>query len=62
MGFLEEIVYWARQLWVLWLMLLFLAIVAWAYWPGRRKKMEEHARIPLQDDAEDADGDEGKEK
>jgi cytochrome c oxidase cbb3-type subunit 4 len=53
MGFLEEIVYWARQLWVLWLMLLFLAIVAWAYWPSRRKKMQEHARIPLEDDDED---------
>ncbi|MDX1711160.1 MAG: cbb3-type cytochrome c oxidase subunit 3 [Rhodovibrionaceae bacterium] len=51
MGFLEEIVYWARQLWVLWLMLLFLGIVVWAYWPGRRKRMQEHARIPLEDDA-----------
>ncbi|NIP14927.1 MAG: CcoQ/FixQ family Cbb3-type cytochrome c oxidase assembly chaperone [Pseudomonadales bacterium] len=39
-----------RSFWVLWLMLLFLGIVAWAYWPKRKKKLERHAEIPLRDD------------
>ena len=39
-----------RPLWVLWLMLIFLGIVAWALWPGRRKKMKEYGEIPLRDD------------
>ena len=42
-----------RQFWVVWLMLLFLGIVAWAYWPGRRKQLEDAARIPLRDEESD---------
>jgi cytochrome c oxidase cbb3-type subunit IV len=30
--------------------LVFGGIVLWAYWPGNRKKLEEDARIPLDDD------------
>jgi cbb3-type cytochrome oxidase subunit 3 len=26
------------------------AIVAWIYWPGRRREMDEAARLPLEDD------------
>jgi len=29
---------------------VFVAIVAWAYAPRRRRSMEDHARIPLRDD------------
>jgi cytochrome c oxidase cbb3-type subunit 4 len=39
-----------RQVWVVWLVLLFLGIVAWVYWPGRKPKMDRDARIPLEDD------------
>ncbi|MCB2053309.1 MAG: cbb3-type cytochrome c oxidase subunit 3 [Geminicoccaceae bacterium] len=39
-----------QALWELWLFLLFIGIVAWVFWPGRRKKMEEHGRIPFETD------------
>lgn len=46
----EEIYALARSLWLVWLMLLFVGIVAWAYWPKRKRKLEEHGRIPLRDE------------
>ena len=42
-----------RSFWVVWLGLLFLAIVVWALWPGNRKKFERASRIPLEDDTDD---------
>ncbi|MGF1626359.1 MAG: cbb3-type cytochrome c oxidase subunit 3 [Alphaproteobacteria bacterium] len=39
-----------RSLWVVWLGLIFLAIIAWALWPGNRKKFDHAANIPLKDD------------
>jgi len=42
-----------RSLWVVWLVLIFLAIVAWAYWPRNRKRLQSHADIPLKDDIEE---------
>jgi len=39
-----------RELWLLWFMALFMGIVAWVYWPGRRSRLQEQAFIPLQDD------------
>ena len=50
MSDLNEWIEWARSLWVVWLMLLFLAIVAWVYRPGSRKRFEKDAKIPLEDD------------
>ena len=47
---MEEALVWLRSLWLLWLMLLFIGIVAWAFWPGRRRRMESHGRIPREDD------------
>jgi len=40
-----------RQLWVVWLMLLFIGIVTWAYWPTKKRKrdMRDHADIPFRD-------------
>ena len=49
---LQEIAVWLRQLWVVWLMLLFAGIVAWVLWPRRKNELERHGRIPLEDDAE----------
>jgi cytochrome c oxidase cbb3-type subunit 4 len=39
-----------RQLWVLWLMLLFLAIAFWAFRPANKRRFERDAEIPLKDD------------
>ena len=47
-----------KQFWVIWLMILFVGIVAWVYWPGRRREMEDNARIPFRDE-EGNDGREG---
>ena len=34
------------------LVIAFIGIVAWVYWPKNKKKYEEAAHIPLQDDTE----------
>ncbi len=47
---LADVFHWARQLWILWLMLLFAAVLWWAYRPKNRKRFEEDARIPFKDD------------
>ncbi len=36
-----------RSAWVVWFTVLFIGIVAWAFWPSRRRKLEELGRIPL---------------
>jgi len=46
----DDIYHFANALWPLWGMILFLAIVAYAFWPGQRAKLERHSRIPLDDD------------
>ena len=47
---LQTVYEWANALWVVWLMLLFLGIVAWVFWPKRKKELEAQGRIPLEDD------------
>lgn len=49
---MEEIYRFLASLWVVWLMLLFVGIVAWVYWPSRKSRLEAHGRIPLEDDKE----------
>jgi cytochrome c oxidase cbb3-type subunit 4 len=39
-----------REFWVVWMMILFLGIVFWAYRPKNKKKFDEAAQIPLKDD------------
>lgn len=39
-----------RSLWGLWLMVLFLGIALWAFWPRNRARFEAYATIPLRDD------------
>ncbi len=46
---LDTLVDAARSLWVLWLMVVFLGIVAWVMWPKRKRKIEEHGKIPFKD-------------
>jgi cytochrome c oxidase cbb3-type subunit 4 len=47
---LDNLYYWASAFWPLWLTVLFIGIVAWAYWPSRKGEMEAHGRIPFEDD------------
>jgi len=46
-AFIDEVL---RPFWGLWLMAIFLAIIAAVYWPGNRGRMEEYGSIPLRDD------------
>ena len=41
-----------RSLWLVWLVLLFLGVVAWVMWPRRKKELEDQAKIPFKDDRE----------
>jgi cytochrome c oxidase cbb3-type subunit 4 len=52
MEILQELHEAVRPFWVVWLMAVFLAIVAWAWWPKRKGEMERHGRIPLDDEEE----------
>jgi len=47
---LEELVSLARQLWVVWMMILFVGIIFFALRPKNKKSFDEAAQIPLQDD------------
>ncbi len=38
-----------KSLWVVWFFLVFGGIVAWALWPSRRARLQEHGSIPLRD-------------
>ncbi|MCS6878407.1 MAG: cbb3-type cytochrome c oxidase subunit 3 [Geminicoccaceae bacterium] len=39
-----------HQFWIVWLVALFVAIVAWTFWPSRKHRLERHARIPFEDE------------
>jgi cytochrome c oxidase cbb3-type subunit 4 len=41
---------WILSLWQLWLVVLFIAIVAWAFWPKNKRRFERHGEIPLRND------------
>jgi cytochrome c oxidase cbb3-type subunit 4 len=43
---------WVVSLWLVWLVILFVGIVAWAFWPKRKERLQRHADIPLRDDDE----------
>ncbi len=44
---------WLTSFWLVWMVILFVGIVVWVYWPGRKKTMDAHGRIPLDDGPED---------
>ena len=54
MEFLADITGWLRQLWVVWLMLLFLGVAFWAFRPKNKQRFEQAARIPLEDNNEES--------
>jgi len=47
---LQQISEVAASLWPLWLMIVFLSIVGWAYWPSHKKRFEDYGDIPFRDD------------
>ena len=49
----ERVFEFLQTFWVVWLMAFFVGICIWVYWPGRRRKLEPHGRIPLEDDDEE---------
>lgn len=49
MSFLS-ILHWMQTHSILLMFAVFLLIVATTYWPGRRRQIERHGLIPLQDD------------
>lgn len=53
MDFVTDLAVWLRQLWVVWLLLLFCGVCAWAFWPKNKKHFERAARIPLEDNNEE---------
>ena len=38
--------------WTVVLVVAFVGLVVWVFWPRRKKKMEEHGKIPLRNDDE----------
>jgi cytochrome c oxidase cbb3-type subunit 4 len=47
---MDDLVATLESLWLVWLLVLFVGIVAWAYAPRRRARLERHADIPLRED------------
>ncbi len=47
-----------RASWLIWLIILFVAVLWWAYRPRNKRKWEDAAQIPLRD--EEPQGDERK--
>ena len=39
-----------REFWLVLMAVVFVAIVAWAFRPSRKREMEEHGEIPFKDD------------
>lgn len=56
-----ELVAWMKSLWVVWLMLVFLGIVFWAFRPKNKRRFESYGEIPLRED-EDRPKDSGEER
>jgi cytochrome c oxidase cbb3-type subunit 4 len=51
-----EVIDLLRALWVVWLVLFFVAVIAWAYWPRNKGRFEADSRIPLRDEPEECRG------
>ena len=42
-----------RPFWVLWVIMIFIGIVFYAYRPKNKQRLEEYGNIPLKDDNEE---------
>lgn len=54
---LHDLYQFIAQLWVVWLVLLFVGIVVWIYLPRNRKRLDSMADLPLRDDEEQSHDD-----
>jgi len=52
---MEDFYAFVRSAWVVWMMVLFVAIVVWVLWPSNRDKFRRAAQIPLSEDEQSAD-------
>ena len=50
------------QFWLVLVIILFVGIVAWVFWPKNRQRLEQHGRIPLEDEEAPRSDDEGGER
>lgn len=48
---LQDIYLWAREAWVIWMMLLFIGIIAWAFLPRNKDRLERNGMIPFKDES-----------
>jgi len=46
----ETALAWSRSTGLIYFLILFVAIVAWALWPRNRSRFEDDARIPFKED------------
>lgn len=46
-----DIALFLRQFWGLWLMIFFLSVIAWVYWPRNKSRFVDDAMIPFREDA-----------
>jgi cbb3-type cytochrome oxidase subunit 3 len=44
---------WILSLWQLWLVIVFVAIVAWVFWPKHKQRIERQGEIPFKNDDRD---------
>ncbi len=49
----QDIAAFGRQIWVVWLLLVFVAIVFYAYRPKNRRHFDDCAQIPFRTDSEE---------
>ncbi len=40
--------------WMIASMIVFIALIAWALWPGNRRRLEKHGAIPFADEQDEA--------
>ncbi|MBF0614309.1 MAG: cbb3-type cytochrome c oxidase subunit 3 [Magnetococcales bacterium] len=45
----DTLIRFSKQFGLVWFFVLFVAIVAWAYWPGNKKRFEQEGRSILED-------------
>jgi cytochrome c oxidase cbb3-type subunit 4 len=47
---MDDVIAALKSFWLLWLIALFVGIVAWAYAPRRKRRLQDHGSIPLRDE------------
>ena len=46
-----SLILWLQHNWIAPVIAVFVLLVATTYWPGRKRSIERHGRIPLEDDS-----------